>query len=197
MKKIEFSILISLIISILIANFSVFSANCEEVRGEVLRLHILANSDSEEDQNLKLKIRDKILESSASLFEGGKNLEDAKMAAQQNLSKITEIAQNEVYAQGYFYEVSAELGESFFETREYDNVTLPAGIYSALIIKIGKAKGKNWWCVLFPALCIPAAQGEKELSDVLNSLQIDTVTNPVYKPKFAIFELIEKIKNNV
>jgi len=195
MKKIELSILVGLIISILISNFSVFSKACETVRGEIFRLHILANSDSEKDQALKIKVRNEILKCSGELFGESVNLEEAKQKAKQSIDEIIKLSHDVIYREGFDYKVSAEVCESFFDTRVYENVTLPAGVYSCLKIKIGKAEGKNWWCVLFPALCIPAAQNNTELSDVLNKAEIDIVTNPVYKPKFAILEFFEKLKN--
>ena len=82
----------------------------------------------------------------------------------------------------------------YFETRKYDNVTLPAGYYSALRIELGKAEGKNWWCVLFPALCIPAAQDDVKMQDLLSQGQISVVTEPKYEAKFAILEFIEWLK---
>ena len=139
---------------------------------------------------LKLASSTLILPSTNSL-----NLSDAKKETEQNIDEIIAISQKVVYDEGFDYKVSAEVCESFFDTRVYENVTLPAGVYSCLKIKIGKAEGKNWWCVLFPALCIPAAQNKAQLSDVLNNAEIDTVTNPVYKPKFAILEFFEKLKN--
>lgn len=195
MKKIELSVLIALIISIVISNFSVFSKACDGVRREVFRLHILANSDGAQDQELKLKVRDEILKYSPELFSESTNLNGAVERAKQSIDEIIRISQEVIKREGLDYGVSAEVCESFFDTRVYENVTLPAGVYSCLKIKLGKAEGKNWWCVLFPALCIPAAQNKAELGDVLNDVEIDTVTNPIYKPKFAILEFFEKLKN--
>lgn len=195
MKKTEISVLIGLIISIIISSVTAFAYSCEGVRSEVLRLHILANSDSEDDQNLKLLVRDKILENSKELFNASISVSDAKRKAEENLDKIVKIAESEIKAQGYNYKVKAYICDMFFETRQYDNVTMPSGVYSALRIEIGKAEGKNWWCVLFPALCIPAAQGDKTLSDVFSEDQIDTVSSPKYEAKFAIVEVIEKLKD--
>ena len=85
----------------------------------------------------------------------------------------------------------------YFETREYEKFTLPAGQYKALRIEIGKAEGKNWWCVLFPALCIPASQDSAELGEVFSESEIEVVTRPKYKAKFAIVELFERFKNKL
>lgn len=195
MKKTELAIILGLIISVIFSSFTSFSIDCNNVRGEVLRLHILANSDSEEDQALKLKIRDEILKASPEIFDSTDDLEGAINCAEQNLSKIEEIAKAEIEKSGFDYSVRAEIDDMYFETREYDGVTMPAGEYKAVRVKIGKAEGKNWWCVLFPALCIPAAQGQKELSDVLTDSEIDTISTPKFKAKFAIVEFFQNLKN--
>ncbi len=195
MKRTEFAILAGLILSVIISSFSAFAMGCEGVRDEVLRLHILANSDSSEDQALKLSVRDAILEHSGQLFDGGFTLDEAKDAAEAALPEIERIARAKIEAKGFSYDVEASISETYFETRKYDNYTLPAGNYSALQIKIGKAEGKNWWCVLFPALCIPAAQNSTQAEDVFSQSEMDTVTNPRYEAKFAIVEFFEALKN--
>jgi len=195
MKRTEFSVLIGLIISIIITSVTAFAADCESIRSDTLRLHILANSDSAADQELKLKVRDAILEKSPTLFEGSVSLEDAVKSAEASLSEIKATAEEEIFANGYNYSVNAYLCDMYFETREYEEFTLPAGNYKALRIEIGAARGKNWWCVLFPALCIPASQGSAELEDVFSESEISAVTQPKYKAKFAIVELFERLKN--
>ena len=197
MKRTEFSVLIGLIISIIITSVTAFAADCENIRSDVLRLHILANSDSAADQELKLKVRDAILEKSPTLFEGSVSLEDAITSANESLNEIKATAEEEIFANGYNYNVKVYLCDMYFETREYEQFTLPAGQYKALRIEIGKAKGKNWWCVLFPALCIPASQDSAELSDVFSESEIEVVTRPKYKAKFAIVELFERFKNKL
>lgn len=195
MKKVELSILVGLILSIILGSFSAFGADCQSISGEVLRLHILANSDSDEDQALKLSVRDAILEHSPELFSASKTLSDAITEAEQNLPQIKRIAEEKILENGFDYPVRVYITKMPFETRKYDEVTLPAGDYTALRIEIGKAEGKNWWCVLFPSLCIGAAQGGSELSQVLTESEYDTVTSPKFEAKFAIVELIERIKN--
>lgn len=196
MKKTEFAVLVGLIVSIILSSFTAFAGSCENVRGEVLRLHILANSDSEEDQNLKLSVRDRILEHSGELFDGALTLNAAVEMAEINLPQIEEIAKAEIQRQGYDYNVRAYICEMYFETRKYEDVTMPAGKYKALRLEIGKAEGKNWWCVIFPTLCIPAAQGDAEIGDVLSDKEIDTITSPKYEAKFAIVEFFERLKSS-
>ncbi len=195
MKKVELSILIGLILSIVLSSFSAFGLDCQSISGEVLRLHILANSDSDEDQALKLRVRDAILEHSPELFSGSNTLADAILDAEQSLDEIKEIAEKEIRESGFDYPVKAYITKMPFETRKYDNVTLPAGEYTAPRIEIGAAEGQNWWCVLFPSLCIGAAQGGSELSDVLSQREEDIVTQPKFEAKFAIVEFIERLKN--
>lgn len=195
MKRTEFAVLIGLILSIIITSVSAFAADCQSIRRDTLRLHILANSDSEEDQALKLKVRDAILEKSPTLFEGSMSLDDAIADVQESLDEIKATAEEEIFANGYNYSVKVYLCDMFFETREYEEFTLPAGQYKALRIEIGKAEGKNWWCVLFPALCIPASQDSAELSEVFSESEIEVVSKPKYKAKFAIVELFERLKN--
>ena len=195
MKKVELSILVGLILSIILGSFSAFGLDCQNISGEVLRLHILANSDSSEDQALKLSVRDAILEHSPELFSASKTLSDAIAETEQNLPEIKKIAEEKIKESGFDYPVKVYITKMPFETRKYESVTLPAGNYTALRIEIGNAEGKNWWCVLFPALCIGAAQGGAELSDVLTKSEYDTVTSPKFEAKFAIVELIERLKN--
>lgn len=195
MKKMEWSVLIALVFTILFGSITTFAAECSQIREDVLRLHILANSDSEEDQALKLKVRDRVLLEMGDVFETPETLEDAKAAASKHLDEICEIAQQEVYDNGYDYPVHAELVNMYFTTREYETFTLPAGMYDAVRITIGAAEGKNWWCVLYPPLCLPAAQPEETLEQALDEEETDLVTrNPQYEVRFAVVEWFENLK---
>lgn len=164
LKKIEISVLIGLVMTILIGSITTFATDCSQIREDVLRLHILANSDTDEDQALKLKVRDRILSESSELFENPTTLEEAKSSVIDHIEKVRQTAQDEVYANGYDYQVNAEIVNMYFTTRQYETFTLPAGMYDAVRITIGEAKGHNWWCVLYPPLCLPAAQPEEELN---------------------------------
>ena len=155
-NKLEKSVLCAFLVAIIAmsaTDYTAFAKQCSDIRQKVFRLHILANSDSTADQALKLKVRDKILEASGELFAttGGKT--EAEAEAKANLDKLLAIAQQEVYQEGYQYQVKAAIVHMYFNTRTYGDVTLPAGDYDALRITIGAAKGHNWWCVLFPPLC--------------------------------------------
>lgn len=192
MKRIDIAIAAGLAITILMTSFTSFARDCEEVRGEVVRLHILANSDSAADQELKLQVRDKILERTSEFFSGSISKEQAEETAEAQLKLIEATAREEIVRQGYDYPVKAELVNMYFETRTYGDTTLPAGRYDAVRVNIGEANGKNWWCVLFPPLCIPSASEKLPVEEQLEHLG----QQPRYVPKFAALELVESIMQN-
>ena len=145
---------------------------------------------------MKLKVRDRVLEYSEGLFQNAQTREEAEALAAAHLQELCQAAQDEVYRQGYDYPVKAEITSMFFDTREYETVTLPAGCYDALRITIGEAEGHNWWCVMFPPMCLPAAEESQELNDVLSESQMEVVENgDKYQVKFFAVELFEKVKN--
>ena len=191
-KLIEKSILIALCLTILISCFD-FSFRCTNIRNRVFRLHILANSDSIKDQNLKLKVRDKIIIEGARLFNDSKSLSQTQVIAKENISNFCKIAKDELKKNGCNMKVSVIVKPCYFNTRTYDNVTLPAGVYEALQIKIGQAKGRNWWCVMYPSLCVPTST--QKIDDVLDDDQQNIVENKdKYIVKFKLVELLESIK---
>ena len=195
MKLFEKSLLLAFILTVLIS-FTGFTAGCEDIPNHVLRLHVLANSDTAEDQNLKLKVRDRILAESAGLLDNAKDKEDAQQIIKSKIPLLKEAAQDEVEKNGYNYPVNVEMANMYFTTREYDEVTLPAGDYDALRVTIGKAEGHNWWCVVFPPMCLPAAEESKELSDVLNPNQLQIVEQTGnFEVKFKTVELYEEFKS--
>ena len=167
---------------------------CAEIPNNVFRFHILANSDTEEDQTLKLKVRDKVLERTKILFDTANSKSDAEEFVKANLETIEEIAQNEVYKNGYNYPVKAEIVNMHFDPRHYESYTLPAGMYDALRITIGNAKGHNWWCVMYPSICISTAdEGKDRAKDVLSDDEYSVVTDDKVEYKFFIVELFQKI----
>ena len=175
-----------------------FFEDCGGIRENVLRLHILANSDTQADQQLKLDVRDRILEETEDLFYQVDSAASARETAAQHLDEISRIAQQEVERQGYDYPVKAQVCRMFFDTRNYQDFSLPAGQYDAVRITIGEAKGHNWWCVLYPPLCLPAAMPEEELESSLTQSQADIIEHPQqYQVRFALVELWEKLKQMV
>lgn len=198
MKRFLKVVLTSFILSFIITQ-TFFTAQCEEIPENILRLHILANSDSEEDQALKIKVRDHILENSTQLFAGADNKTEAVHITRRNLDKIVDEAQQYVYSLGYDYEISGELVQDmYFNTREYDSFTLPAGRYDAFRIIIGEGKGKNWWCVMFPPMCFSVAEDTSDLSQVLTDDQLEITENQVkYEYKFKIVEVYNELKERL
>lgn len=125
-----------------------------ERKGEnLIRFHVLANSDSEEDQELKLKVRDVVINEMSVDLEKSRDINETREILKTNLRRIEKTAQKEIQRNGEDYDVKVSLEEHKFPTKRYGNVVFPAGIYEALRIQIGKAEGQNWWCVMFPPLC--------------------------------------------
>lgn len=168
----------------------------ERVSRDVFRLHILANSDSADDQRLKLMVRDDVLRA-CSFFEDCTSVSDAKQAAEKNLQQITQIAQRRIRREGYSYSVTAHVVYEYFSTRVYEQVTLPAGYYQALKIEIGAGTGHNWWCVLFPAVCLSACSKE-DLSAYLDKDEVKLIENgDGYAVRFKVIEIYQKIKEKL
>lgn len=191
-KEINLAVALALVVSILMS-LSSFEARCEELRQNVFRLHIIANSDSEFDQALKLKVRDAVINETGDIYDRCLNLESAKKAAQENKERIYNAAKSVINAAGVDYEVEIEIGTAFFDTRHYETFSLPAGEYEALNIRIGQAKGKNWWCVMYPSLCI-ASSGAR-LSDAVSEDSAEIASNPQnYVMRFKIVEIYENLR---
>lgn len=176
----------------------------EKIYSSVIRLHVLANSDSEEDQNLKLLVRDSLLRESETLLSGFSSKEEAQKVVKANLDKLTSVAQNTVYDNGYSYPVTIYFDEEKYPTRDYESLCFPSGEYLSLRVCIGEAEGQNWWCVLFPPMCLAAASVEKKetaedafVAAGLTPEQYKIITesdDATYKVKFKILEILEDIK---
>lgn len=178
-----------------VLTLSGFSGACDDIRGEVFRLHIIANSDSPEDQQLKLKVRDGILEYADKLFSQCKNREEAVKTAEQHIDEISKYAEDLVKKYGYDYEVKAYVTNMSFNTRVYEDITLPAGRYDALRIVIGKGEGKNWWCVLYPSVCL-SCSGADEMDGKVNEKEKEIITeSDNYRVGFKIVEIFEWISS--
>lgn len=120
------------------------------------------------------------------------------MAVLQNLDKIEEAAQATVFENGFDYSVKVEVGKSRFPTKTYEQFTLPAGVYDAVRVIIGSGNGKNWWCVMFPSLCLPAAKKDNEVQDVFSKEALKVITaNPKYEIRFWVVEKIEQVKEHI
>ena len=151
--KLFLFILPLLFIYTLICSISYVKAMSTDLQKSVFRLHVIANSDSEDDQNLKLKVRDNVLRYMNTLCSKTTSKEEAIEIATIHLNEFKEIALNTIKENGYNYNVNISIDNVFFPTKTYGDISLPEGYYDALRIKIGKAEGKNWWCVMFPPLC--------------------------------------------
>ena len=158
MKKLEWALLLGMVGAVCCSALTGTAQSYRSLEQNVLRLHILANSDSIDDQALKLKVRDKVLEQADTLFAGdAESVEDAETIAAENLETLEQTAQQLVWDEGYSYPVKAQLVEMPFDDRTYGDWVMPAGEYTALRITIGAAQGQNWWCVMYPSLCVPNA----------------------------------------
>lgn len=201
MKKTLLRIEISLLIALIICgalNINAFSQQCESIREKMLRMHVIANSDSEEDQQLKLKVRDAVLSAGKEVFDGSITATEAKEKITPYIDYLENTALETIKNEGFDYNVKITVEKEYFSTRTYDNsVTLPAGYYTAVKVIIGEGKGQNWWCVMFPPMCLPTAVAECEISDVLTEDETEIVTETEkYKFKFKIVEFFEEIFNN-
>ncbi len=161
--------------------------SCRDIESKLLRFHILAHSDSDEDQQLKLHVRDAILQYSDRWFADCQSKEEAVAAARSHLAEIRSKAQETVRKAGYDYPVEAYVTNMSFDTRVYEDFTLPAGHYDAVRIVIGSGQGHNWWCVLYPAVCVPSA--EKKIGSALTKNETDLVTH--HDQYIVSFRLIE------
>lgn len=173
--KIGFFILTFLFIFGLLMNIYIDTdRKLADVPDKIIRLHVVANSDSPEDQQLKLQVRDKVIGRMSGRFEGLKDIAEVKGVIEGSLGEIETIARETIEENGKLYNVNAAFARTDFPTKTYGNLTLPAGTYQALNIVIGEGKGKNWWCVMFPPLCfIDIAHGvvpEKTMNELKESL---------------------------
>ena len=177
-----------------------------EIADSVIRLHILANSDSEADQALKIRIRDKILSEYKNVLSGNDSIEKTRQLIYDEMSNIKRTAECEAAAAGYNYTVNVYMAKDFFPTKHYADVTLPAGKYEALRVEIGKAEGKNWWCVMFPPLCYAdtsdsaaAAKSRERLKSVLSGESYGLITKktPDVQVKLKVVEIWSEIKEKI
>lgn len=195
--KIRISIAIGIVTAVIFSICS-FAKTSEEIRSDVLRLHVIANSDSSVDQNLKLRLRDYILEEGEDIFDGSVNVENAVKKIEPKLAELENSAETFVKNAGFDYDVKITLSNEYFTTRTYESVTLPAGKYLALRVVIGSGEGYNWWCVMFPPMCVPAADKKDEIENVFTDKEIKLVeSKPKYEPRFKVVEIYEQIRETI
>lgn len=173
-----------------------FAYNCSRVRSDVLRMHVIANSDCSADQQLKLMVRDAVLERGAQLFDGTVTADEARRKIEPHKAELEAAAREVIERAGYDYPVSVNVVNEYFATRCYGSLTMPAGRYTAVKVVIGEGAGHNWWCVMFPPLCLPAAQDRGgNLDAFFDDGELKVVeSSGRYEPRFKIVEIIEKLK---
>ena len=203
MKKYLF-LLIVLISFIILSAYSYASAINEDLSNNVFRLHVIANSDSKEDQDLKYKVRDKLIKYMKSLTTNINTKEEVIEIANNHISDFESIAKEVITENGFDYDVKVEIGNFSFPTKQYGDISFPAGFYDALKVEIGNAKGQNWWCVMFPPLCfvdvtsgIVPEESKENLQDNLGEEEYDIISNTedseIVNFKFKIVEFFENL----
>ena len=203
MKKYILLLIVSALF-LLLSAYSYVNAVSNNLADSVFRLHVIANSDSKEDQDLKYKVRDKLIEYMNTLTNDMNSKEEVIKIAKAHLEDFKEIAQNVVKENGYNYDVNVEIGNFSFPTKTYGDISFPAGFYDALKVEIGKAEGQNWWCVMFPPLCfvdvtsgVVPEESKENLQENLGNeeyeLISDTENSSILNVKFKIIELFESI----
>lgn len=205
MKKLKigriFVILILLSLFILVSAISYVDAVSNNIADSVFRLHVIANSNSKEDQELKLKVRDELLSYMNIISKDSTSKQEAMQIANEHKEEFTQIAEKVIKENGYNYTVNVQIGKADFPTKYYGDITLPAGTYDALKVQIGEANGQNWWCVMFPPLCfvdvstgIVPDNSKQELKQSLDNEEYDLISktdNNEISFKFKIVELFQ------
>lgn len=210
MKKYIILILV-LFLFLIFSAYSYASTVNENLSDNVFRLHVIANSDSKEDQDLKYKVRDKLIEYMKSITSNIENKEEVINIAYNNIENFQKIAEQVIKDNGFNYPVKVEIGNFSFPTKTYGDISFPSGFYDALKVEIGNASGQNWWCVMFPPLCfvdvtsgVVPESSKENLETNLGQEEYDIISNnnesDVIEFKFKIVEFFEdlgiKLANN-
>ena len=189
LKLAALAALVCLLLSVL-----TFAGYSQGIRDRVVRLHVPAHDNSPAQQALKLKVRDAVSEETANLLNGITDRAAVLACLRENLSTLQTVAEQCIKNEGYSLPVTAELTTDYFTTREYDAGTYPAGVYDTLRITIGDGAGRNWWCVLYPPLCVSAATKAPTAEDVLTSGQCTVLATPRYAVRFKLVEWWESLR---
>lgn len=195
LKVIEISLMIAVVVAVLYG--VLLDTDSSELSDKLIRLHVVANSDTDEDQGLKLMVRDAVLGEVDEIMNGDESRDKVQEKLEDSLTVLQEKAQDTVIEQGHTESVTVTLEQEHFPTRVYDTFSLPAGEYTSLRVSIGEAEGQNWWCVVFPPLCVEAAEGEEALeASGLTDDEIDLITQDSndYVVKFKALEILDNIK---
>ena len=196
-------ITILLILYTLVYSIAYANSTISNLSNNLFRLHVIANSNSETDQNLKYKVRDSLISYMNDICKNASTKQEAICIANTHIKEFTKIAQNTIKKNGFNYKVKVTIGNYPFPTKTYGDISLPAGYYDALKVEIGEAKGKNWWCVMFPTLCfvdisngVVPEESKEDLQSNLSQENYNLISseNAEYKFKFKIVELFENSK---
>ena len=180
------------------------SSEQKNISNKIIRFHVLANSDSIEDQSLKLKVKDEIIKYMMPKLDESNSIDESRKILKENDKEIKKIAENIINKNGYKYSVNTYLGQEQFPIKTYGNITLPQGQYEAYKIVIGNGQGQNWWCVMFPPLCfvdvtkgeVSTKETEQKMKKVLKEEELKSINNSKnsYEIKFKVVEEINKLK---
>ena len=204
-KKVKYSLILIILLSIyiFISAISYVTAVSNNLEDSIFRLHVIANSDSKEDQDLKYIVRDKLIEYMNTISADAKNKEEAIKIANDHIDDFYQIAKQTIINNGYNYDVAVEIGNFNFPTKTYGDISIPSGYYDALRVKIGEAKGQNWWCVMFPPLCfvnvssgIVPEESKKILEDELSEEEYSIISNTDSTQVQFKFKIIELLQNS-
>ena len=203
--KIYLFLIFLLFIYVIFCAQSYSNAVSSNISTAVFRLHVIANSDSNEDQQLKLKVRDSLLQYMNTLCSNCSTKEEAMLIANNHKNDFQEIAENVIIENNYNYPVKIKINNFYFPTKTYGDISLPAGYYDALRVEIGEAKGKNWWCVMFPSLCfidissgVVSSEGKENLEKNLDSESYEIISESKVSPEFKFkFKLLEMFSQNI
>ena len=201
--KNSLTFIILLFLYIFICAFSYVNAVSSDLSSSVFRLHVIANSDSDEDQSLKYKVRDNLIEYMNDLCKNVNSKKAAIEIAENHLDEFKQIAEKTIIDNGFNYPVTIEIGNFSFPTKDYGDISFPAGYYDALRVKIGNAEGQNWWCVMFPPLCfvnvssgIVPSESKEQIKQELNDEEYSIITDTSDSEIKIKFGLIEWFMNN-
>ena len=198
--KVKMVIILSFLLFIYtsVCAFSYANSVFDDIQNSVFRLHVLANSDSKEDQELKLLVRDNLLEYMNKLCSNCKTKTEAIQIVKENQAQFKQIATETIKNAGYSYDVNINIGNFEFPTKNYGDISLPAGYYDALRVEIGEAKGQNWWCVMFPPLCfvdissgVVPEDSKKLLEENMNEEEFALISNDSDNKIQFKFKLLE------
>ena len=192
LRALEIAALVALIMTFFVQMLP-FCRGCRDLYDNMLRLHVIANSDSAEDQRLKLLVRDTVLREGAALFDGSADVQSAREKLEPHFPTLEQAAEAVLRENGCGDPVNITMERTYFDTRTYGEYTVPAGFYTAMCVRIGNAAGQNWWCVMFPPLCLPAASKN---TDAVFTPEGQAVLSgkAKYDVRFKVVEWVQKAR---